>query len=79
MARFTVKLVRDVNQKSTFLRPFNIDEFFLLTEKAEEEAMKQNYNKYASLTHADAGGCEQEIKTRPWAYMILNEDRIENR
>ena len=71
-AEATEKLIKEIKQKTLIQRPFTLYEVLFVKEDADEETIKRNYKKLASLTHPDVNGCEEQFKSIHRAYSVLS-------
>ena len=71
-AKVTEKLIKEIKQKTLIQRPFTLYEVLFVKEDADEETIKRNYKKLASLTHPDVNGCEEQFKSIHRAYSVLS-------
>ena len=71
-AKVNEKLIKEIKQKTLIQRPFTLYEVLFVKEDADEETIKRNYKKLASLTHPDVNGCEEQFKSIHRAYSVLS-------
>ena len=72
-AKVTEKLIREMKQKSLIQRPFTLYEVLFVKEDADQETLRRNYKKLASLTHPDVNGCEEHFKSIHRACSVLSD------